>query len=486
MRRIIAGSIVVALLVFGGTAVSTAAPKQAKPALSCVKHQHQIENHPEKFVDCTRGSSGGISRGDFNRDGIADLAVGVTGESLAAGDNAGVVHVLFGSPTGLTADGDQLLSMELPSVAALTGGAQPGAAFGASLAAGDFDADGFSDLAVGAPGTNVQSQANAGMVIVFYGSATGLAVRGASNSVFTSQTGTNGAFGRSMVWADFGRGPQGDLAIGAPGADLGFGQPPESQDAGEVHVLYGIATGLSVGGRQLFRQGLNGLAGFPEELDSFGTTLAAANFGNGATADLAIGVPLEGPGADFVDGTGAVHVVYGTTIGLSTAGNQLLSGVDSEEFGAALAAANVGRTAEADLAVGAPRAAGALNDVLRGGSVKVFYGSASGLATTPGQVLSENDAATDGVEDGDRFGSALATNDFDGNRTADLAVGVPEESLESGSTRIDFAGAVVVFYGGASGLNDGAAPPRSSSTSGSPVRRAPSPSPASATSSARR
>ena len=48
---------------------------------------------------------------DFDGDGYADLAVGVPGEDVgAAGRHAGAVNVLYGSPTGLTAVGDQLWS----------------------------------------------------------------------------------------------------------------------------------------------------------------------------------------------------------------------------------------------------------------------------------------------------------------------------------------------------------------------------------------
>jgi hypothetical protein len=368
------------------------------------------------------------------------------------------VNVLYGSPNGLTAAGDQFFTMDSQGVAALTGGAQSDARFGASLAAGDFNGDGFSDLAISAPFATVQGVARAGLVFVIYGSANGLSGRSASNAVFTGQPPLDGAvFGRSLVWADFGRGPQGDLAVGAPGAT--FGPGGEHIAAGEVHVLYGTTAGLSNTGRQLFREGLNGLLGAPSDFDGLGTTLAAANFGNGVTADLAVGAPDEGP-SGLPDGTGTVRVIYGTPTGLTTTANQLINGVATgEQFGGALAGADFGRSAEADLAVGAPRHAQATagGTVAEAGSVAVFYGSSFGLAGTPGQVLTENDAATDGPETNDLFGATLAANDFDGNRTADLAVGAPFETIEAGTTHIGSAGAVVVFYGGSTGLNDPAA-----------------------------
>ena len=51
--------------------------------------------------------------------------------------------------------------------------AESGDRFGAALAVGDFDDDGFADLAVGAPGEDAGSTADAGTVNVLYGSSSG-------------------------------------------------------------------------------------------------------------------------------------------------------------------------------------------------------------------------------------------------------------------------------------------------------------------------
>jgi hypothetical protein len=46
--------------------------------------------------------------------------------------------------------------------------------FGGSLAAGDFNGDGFADLAAGDPSETVQSWSSAGAVNVLYGASGGL------------------------------------------------------------------------------------------------------------------------------------------------------------------------------------------------------------------------------------------------------------------------------------------------------------------------
>src|SRR5205807_10428349 len=61
----------------------------------------------------------------------------------------GAVDILFGGPNGLTATGSQVIHRPFELIRALP--VETGNNFGAALAAGDFQHDGFSDLAVGVP-----------------------------------------------------------------------------------------------------------------------------------------------------------------------------------------------------------------------------------------------------------------------------------------------------------------------------------------------
>jgi hypothetical protein len=106
---------------------------------------------------------------------FANLAVGVPGESIAGQAGAGHVNVLYGTTTGLSAAGNQGWSQESTGV---VGGPEVGDRFGTALTAGDFDGDGYTDLAVGVPGESIAGQAGAGHVNVLYGTATGLAATG--------------------------------------------------------------------------------------------------------------------------------------------------------------------------------------------------------------------------------------------------------------------------------------------------------------------
>lgn len=78
---------------------------------------------------------------------------------------AGVVSVVFGTPSGLSATNNKLVHMDA--------GSQQCAKFGASLAVSQFGGDSSIDPAVGIPKWNVATSLDGGAVSIRYGSATG-------------------------------------------------------------------------------------------------------------------------------------------------------------------------------------------------------------------------------------------------------------------------------------------------------------------------
>ena len=107
-------------------------------------------------------------------------------------------------------------------------------------------------------------------------------------------------------------------------ADLAIGVPFEdvgvNSNAGAVNVLYGSSSGLTGTGDQFWTQDATGVLDTAEASDDFGWSLAAANFGKSSQADLAVGVPFEDVGA--IGDSGGVNVLYGSTTGLTATGNQ--------------------------------------------------------------------------------------------------------------------------------------------------------------------
>src|SRR5688500_4829994 len=105
------------------------------------------------------------ARGDFDDDGRIDLVVGVFRED----NGAGAIHVFPGSTDGITGAADFLIRQsDIP-----LGTDVEDDNLGRSLAAGDFNRDGFDDLAAGAPQKDVV-ELDEGVVYVIPGSSTGL------------------------------------------------------------------------------------------------------------------------------------------------------------------------------------------------------------------------------------------------------------------------------------------------------------------------
>ena len=399
-----------------------------------------------------------LAVGDFDDDGVDDLAIGVPGESVGSLDLAGAVNVLYGTQgVGLTAADNRIFHQDSDNI---VGEADPGDRFGAALAVGDFDDDGVDDLAIGVPGESVGSLDRAGAVNVLYGTR-GVGLTAADNRIFHQDSNgipglaeAHDEFGSALAAGNFGNTPHDDLAIGVPREAVFVGNVAE--EAGVVNVLYGSSSGLVGSGAQLWDQTDCECVSPPQRGDQFGRALAAANFGKTTHADLAIGAPYDDVGG--ID-TGTVHVFYGAPLGLSSVGSQLwwqdsafIAGVAEphDNFGRALAAANFGRSSHADLAIGVPLESLEAQSILQAGAVNVVYGSTNGLTATGNQLWHQNSPLIfEDAEESDFFGHALAAANFGRSSHADLAIGVVRETIVPSQVR---AGLVHAIYGSNSGL----------------------------------
>jgi FG-GAP repeat len=376
------------------------------------------------------GFGAALAQGLFNGDEFFDLAVGSPGDG-----GSGAVNVLYGSAGGLTG-GTQFFQ----------GNPEQGDFFGASLAAGDFDDDGFFDLAVGVPGEDIGTTQSAGAVTVLFGSAAGITAAGAQ-TLFQGSGGVAGsaealdAFGTSLASGILANDDLADLVVGVPGEDLGG-----IGEAGAVNVLAGSPGGLVNG--SLATQGN------PESTDEFGAAVATGDFDEAAGDDVAVGAPGETVGRG--ESAGAVSVFSGPPTGLAS--ERLLfqgtagipgSPETGDRFGMAVAPTDSNGIGQWDLAVGVP-----FEDVgpdIDTGVVNLLAGSATG--PTGGSLLTQANP-----EDSDAFGWAFAggffLHDFDNNGFFDLAVGAPFETVGVQEA----AGAVTVFSASGGGVLTRGAP----------------------------
>jgi hypothetical protein len=410
------------------------------------------------LFSCGEGISHAATAGaDFNGDGYADLALGNEAEDVASASGAGAVRVLYGSAKGPSLKGDLYLTEATKGMKGDGPGRQD--FFGSGLAAGDFNGDGYDDLAIGAPGASLGAgKSHAGAVYVLYGSRGGLKLKG-SQYLTQDTPGIKGdgaedsdGFGGSLVAARFNGDGSDDLAIGSPGECLAAGDCPGGSD-GAVNVLCGGKDGLRTHGGTYLTESMPGMKGADRSGNLFGWALAAGDFDADGFADLAIGAPE----AD-VSGhpqSGALHVLYGSRHGITLTGNRYLTQASAgmagpgavsccDEFGLVLAAGRLNADRRADLAVGLPYQSLPPSSFHDQGAVIALYGGAHGLGAKGSQFLTQGTKgmAGPGAQEGGQFGWSLAIGDLDGDRRGDLVVGTP---LADGSARIE--GAATVVYG---------------------------------------
>jgi uncharacterized delta-60 repeat protein len=352
-----------------------------------------------------------VAAGDFNGDRFDDLAVGVPGEPVGGDAFAGAVSVLYGSASGLTASGDQIWNQDSSGI---NNGAEPSDQFGLAVGTGDFDGNGFDDLAVGVPTENLEDKADVGAVNVIYGTAGGLSSTGDDfwNQGVTdinSDLDADDWFGYRVAGGDFDGDGFDDLLSGVPAEDLSGGV-----DAGGASAIYGSASGLSAAGDDFWNQDSDGINDTAQAGDEFGVAVVAGNFDGDGYDDAAIGVP--GELISGADGAGGVSVIYGTSGGLDDPNDDFWkqSSSDIEEdaegsdlFGYGVMAANFGNGPEDDLAIGVVLES--VGSVEFAGAVNVIYGSPSDLTATGDQLWSQNSTdILDSAEFDDEFGFGLA------------------------------------------------------------------------------
>lgn len=230
-----------------------------------------------------------VAAGDFNNDGFDDLVSSANNgiDCPTCPDNGGRLFIVYGAAS-VSGFERESIGQDSPSV---PNSEELDDFFGEALATGDFNGDGRDDLAVGAPREDIGAIQDAGLVTILYGATNGLLAGAASSIAFnqdafpglTSEAGDE--FGKALTTGDYNRDGFDDLAIGAPGEDIG-----STLDAGNSLVVYGSASGIDTAAFKVFNLNTPGIVGSAGVTDQLGNTLASGDFNNDKVDDLAIGI----------------------------------------------------------------------------------------------------------------------------------------------------------------------------------------------------
>ncbi|MER6912793.1 FG-GAP-like repeat-containing protein [Streptomyces sp. NPDC000594] len=355
-----------------------------------------------------RAASAKAPKADFNGDGFGDVVVTAPTSRIPGVWETGYVGILYGSGGGKLTDHQHMVYQDMLYV---PGSSEYGDRFGSAVTATDLDADGHTDLVVGASHEDIGQTRDTGALYVFWGSPGGLN----SAAVLRDGTVAQGQLGEQIAAGDFdGDGDQ-DVA---------------SMEADELRVLSGPFT----------------RAGAPTASTTVATLpdtevrdLAAGDLNKDGRSDIAATWYRNGD----VDEAGTTGVLMGTPQGPGpvTAVGAEPQGGDNVDIG------DLDRDGYDDLVVGRSIDGNEGDHTIptaKGGMVSWIPGSARGPEKSRTRSLNQDSAGVPGTaEDGDFFGRGVSVGDTNGDGYPDISVGVPGEDLGT----LKDAGATVVLRG---------------------------------------
>src|SRR3989339_551428 len=340
--------------------------------------------------------------GDLNVDGKDDLVIGAYGYD--ASDDEGRVYIFYNDGTGVYVDtaatADEIITGENLSF------------FGYSLATGDLDADGDTDLVVGGYKYGIFD----GRVYIFYNNGTGVYVDTAATAdeIITGEDSADrfgffltvddlnmdgkddliagDYFGNAMTSGDFDADGDIDLAVGAYEYNTGQGR---------VYIFY---NDYDYGDHASTADEI--ITG--EASSQFGTSMSVGDLNSDGKEDLVVGA------VNYSSYRGRSYIFYndGSYAASAASADEIITGEASSQFGNSLDVGDLNSDGKEDLVVGA-----FMYNSFQG-RIYIFYNDGTGIytygATTSNVTITGSGA---------NFGESLVIGDMNSDDKTDLVVG---------------------------------------------------------------
>ncbi|MCW1888720.1 MAG: FG-GAP-like repeat-containing protein [Candidatus Moranbacteria bacterium] len=345
-----------------------------------------------------------LTTGDFNADGETDLAA----TAFLYGGTTGRAYIFYndGSIPTTAATADVIISGEILSN------------FGRSINAGDLNADGKIDLAVGGEGYS----SSTGRAYIFYNDGSIPTTAATADVIIVGET-TNNYFGQYFTIGDLNADGKTDLMVSAYGY---------SSDTGRAYIFYNdgsIPTTAATADLTITGE---------TAADQFGDALITGDFNADGRIDLAIGADL------YSSAAGRAYIFYNDgSIPTTAATADVTINGEGGYFGNAFTVGDFNADGKSDFVIAAA-----------GSSGKVYFYEGQDnyswtlqqqpLGTTRVSPQVTGEEIRINGEAGGAFGDSFVAGDLNADGKIDLVVGSSEYSSSTGR--------VYIFY------NDGSYP----------------------------